>query len=129
MLAFEVSVDGIAMACAGVDDWAVISLIVSANRGQGAESNDVSVSLGGLTLPGEDGWSRAVRWGEPELRLTIGSQVNLRIVDADIVDAPRHTYRADREVQEPSFTDDEIRAMRRRAYLELKKEFEPDSVS
>jgi len=60
--------------------------------------------------------------------LAIGSQVGLRIVDIDATDAPTVRHRSDREVQEPAFTEEEMREMRYRDYLELKKEFEPDST-
>jgi len=129
MLAFEVEVDGEPFARAGVEDWAVLSLIVTAGRGRRPGTRGephLSLHLGGLTLPDSEGVSHHVRWGEPENILAIGSQITLRVIDNEAIDPPRRRHRSDREVQEPLYTEEEERELRHRDYLELKKEFEPD---
>lgn len=125
MLAFDVEIDGKPLARAGVDDGGALSLIVSANRGARPKGHDgLRLHLGGLTSPDSGGVSHHVRWGDPEIRLAIGNEVRLRIVDTDAVDAPAHRHRSDHEVQEPPFSEDEMRALRYQDYLELKAEFE-----
>jgi hypothetical protein len=131
MLAFEVEVDGKPLATTGIEDWAVLTCIVSANRARGqggAAIDDLSLHLGGLTLRNDEGVSHHVRWGKAHNLLAIGSHVGLRIVDIDATDAPTVRNRSDREVQEHAFTEEEMREMRYQDYLELKKEFESDSA-
>ena len=126
MLAFEVEIDGRPLARAGVDDWAVLSLIISANRSRRATDNDdFRLHLGALTSPDGEGVSHHIRWGDPETILAIGSHVTLHIVDAEEVDAPARRHRSDREVEESPFSEEEMRELRYRDYLELKREFEP----
>ena len=120
MLAFEVAIDGKRVACAGMVDRAVLSFTLSAV----APDNEARLHIGGLTKPNEAGISHHVRWGEPETFVKVGSKVELKIVETDYVDAPAIRYRSDREVQEPPFTKEEMRALRYKDYLELKKEFE-----
>ena len=129
MLAFVVEIDGKPVARAGLEDWALLSLTVTASRDRGeGNGDDLRLRLGGLTLPDRDNVYHHVRWGEAETLLSIENQVVLRIVDTDVVDTPAHHYRSDREVQESSFTEDEIRQLRYRDYLELKEEFESNGT-
>jgi len=66
-----------------------------------------------------------VRWRGRDL--TVGSRVTVSIVDTGHPDPPVKRYRSDKEVQESSFTEEELKEMRRQDYLELKKEFDDGS--
>jgi hypothetical protein len=129
MLAFEVYVDGERLACAGADDWSVLSLIVSATRNRYEQAaGEVHLHLGGMTESDSEGVNHHLRWNDPLRELAVGNELTVRILDTDTVDPPRHRHRADHEQEEPSLTEDEIRDLRYRDYLELKQEFEPDSA-
>ena len=122
MLAFRVEVDGEVIAVAGVEDWAVLALHVTASRSDASEAARSHVSVGGLALPGEQPGHHHFRWKERDLG--VGSRVVVTLVDTDAPTAPVKRFRSDAEVQEDSFTDEEAREMRLQDYLELKKEFE-----
>jgi len=129
MLAFVVEIDGNPVTRAGVEDWSLLTFTVVASRDKGQGRGDhMELRIGGLTLSAPGSPYNHVRWGEPETSLSIGNQVALRIVDTDSVDAPTHRYRSDQLVQESPFTEEEIRIMRYKDYLELKKEFEPEAA-
>jgi len=131
MLALEVEVDGTKYVLAGVEDWGLLSAHLTANRGRpdapapSARVDNVELSIGGLTERGEDGNAYHFRWGQKTLK--IGSRITIRVVDVEQADRPVKRYRSDAKVQESPFTEAEIREMRRKSYLELKQEFEPDA--
>jgi hypothetical protein len=129
MLAFEVAVDGKPWVRAGMDNWAVLTCIVSANRANGRRgaltSDDLRLRVGGLSQRDSQGVSYHARWGDPETVLTVGSEVTLRVVETSRVDPPRRRHREDSVIQESPYTPDEERELRYRDYLELKNEFEP----
>jgi hypothetical protein len=52
-----------------------------------------------------------VRWRGRTL--TVGSRVTVSVVDAERPDPPVKRYRSDKDVQESSFTEEELREMRR----------------
>jgi hypothetical protein len=129
MLAFEVSIDGQAPVVAGVEDWSILFLHVTARRAGNPGTGDkdrVEASVGGLSLSDAANVSHHFRWSEKSL--DIGSVVSIRVVDALEVDAPAKRYRSDREVRESPFTEEEWRRMRYNDYLALRKEFEPQSA-
>jgi len=78
-----------------------------------------------MTKDNEEGIAHHFRW--PRVPLKIGSTVRVTVVEVDSVDLPVKRYRADKEVQENPFTEEEMREMRYQDYLALKKEFEPGS--
>ena len=128
MLAFLVEIEGHPSFVAGVDDWSVLGLHVSALRGeannpQGLEPH-IDFSIGGLSRAGSDGVSYHFRW--PRVDLELGATVKVTLVESDSPDPPAKRYRSDREVQESPYTEEEFREMRYQNYLELKKEFESD---
>jgi hypothetical protein len=130
MLAFEVLIDNQRMCVAGMDDWSVMSVIVSAVRerdGDTPRPGELDVTVGGLSEEDSNGVSHHARWGR--VKLAIGSQVTINIVDNDQTDPPIKRYRSDREVQEDPFTEEEIEEMERADWLRLKAKFEPDSGS
>ena len=123
MKAFRVVLDGKALGDLGVADFSNTSIIIGFGRGSNAESIDYRLHLGGLTQSDENGVSRHYRWASPHLEE--GSRIEIEIVDSDNCVPPTRLYRSDHEIQEPAFTEDEMRKMRYESYLELKKEFEP----
>ena len=129
MLAFEVAIDGKLLARAGLEDWAVLTCIVSANRANGRRgalaNDDLRLHVGGLSQHDNDGASYHLRWGDPELLLTVGSEVTLRVIETAEVNSPRRRHRADTMKEESPYTEDEERELRYRDYLELKEEFDP----
>jgi len=128
MLAFKVEIDGEELATAGFEDWSILALHVNASRGsptapfESARYDEAHFSVGGLSESDANGVSHHVRWKEKVL--TIGSQVKVTVVETDQPDFPLKRYRSDARIQENPFTEEEMREMRWRDYLELKKEFE-----
>jgi hypothetical protein len=129
MLAFEMAVDGKPWIRAGMEDWTVLTCIVSANRANGRAgalaSDDLRLHVGGLSQRDKDGVSYHTRWGDPETLLTVGSEITLRVIETANVDPPRRRHREDSVIQESPYTEDEARELRYRDYPELKEEFEP----
>lgn len=125
MLAFEVQIDGGKPVLAGVEDWSLLNVMVTANRHEPeapVPGGYMEATIGGLSLPDGDDIRRHFRW--PKRELQIGSTITIRIVESSTVDAPIKRFRSDAEVQECPFTDEEIRELRYQDYLELKAEFE-----
>lgn len=56
MLAFKVEVEGQPTVVAGVEDWSILSLHVTASRGEGTNeaSDDLNYSVGGLSTANEE---------------------------------------------------------------------------
>jgi hypothetical protein len=123
MKAFRVVVDGNALGDLGVADFDNSSVIDGFGRGSHAEAVDYRLHVGGLTQFDENGVSRHYRWASPQIQE--GSRIEIEIVDSANCVPPTRLYRSDQEIQEPAFTEEEMRKMRYESYLELKKEFEP----
>lgn len=129
MLAYEVTVNGQNLPVAGMEDWSSMSIILSAIRDKDEEGGiDFTFHLGGLSLPDENGVDHHARWEKPQMGLSVGSDIQIKIVDSDEVAPPVRRYRSDHEVQECPFTEEEMREMRYRDYLDLKAEFEPSDL-
>jgi hypothetical protein len=128
MLAYEIEIDGKKYLTAGVEDWSILSLHVTASR---AEENSkvrdgyLECSVGGLTVPDGEGVRHHFRWTNAPLN--IGSRISIKVVETSNVDPPKNRYRSDAKIQENPFTEEEIREMRYRDYLELKAEFEKEA--
>jgi len=127
MIAMLVEIDGEQVVLAGADDWSILALHVNARRGGDNPSDrdvpdDLEFSVGGLTVPDAENVRYHFRWPRRELR--IGSTVKVSLVDLDKCDPPTKRYRSDAEVQECPYTDEEMKELRRKDYLELTKEFE-----
>ena len=127
MLAFRIEVDDHPPLVAGVEDWAVLSVHVNAVCASAfkRDADDLDFSVGGMTKDNEEGIAHHFRW--PRVPLKIGSAVRVTLIEADTADPPVKRYRADKEVQENPFTEEEMREMRYQDYLAFKKEFEPGS--
>jgi hypothetical protein len=123
MKAFRVVVDGKAMGDLGVADFNNASVIVGFGRSSEAEPVDYRLHVGGLTQSDKNGISRHYRWACPSIKE--GTRIEIEIVDSENCVPPIRLYRSDHEVQEPAFTEEEMRDMRYESYLELKREFEP----
>ncbi len=124
MLAFRIEVDGHEPFVAGVEDWSVLSVHVNAVRAEAymREADDLDFSVGGMTRDDEAGIAYHFRW--PRIPLKVGSTVRVTLVETESPEPPIKRYRADRDVQENPFTEEEWREMRRQDYLKLKQEFE-----
>ena len=107
----------------GVADFSIATFIVDFGRPLKAETIDYHLRIGGLTQPDKDGVSRHYRWACPGIQE--GTRIEIEIVDSEACVPPTRLYRSDREVRESPFTDEEMRDLRYKDYLELKKEFEP----
>jgi len=124
MLAFDVEIDGHHVALAGIPDWAILHVSVTAGRGRASEGKThLDCSIGGLSERDPSGSPHHVRWSGRAV--VVGSRIVVTVVETDHPDPPTKRYRSDKEVQESPFTDAEWKEMRRQDYLELKKEFEP----
>jgi hypothetical protein len=129
MLAFELLVDDRRVCLAGMEDWAVLSVILSAvNSGVRADGlpreGKLDVSAGGLSEDDSDGIAYHARWARVDLQ--VGSKVQINVVETDEPDPPIRRYRSDRERSEPAFTREEIEQMEREDYERLKTNFEPE---
>lgn len=128
MLAFELFVDDRRICLAGMEDWSVMSVILSAVRpregGERSRPGQLDVAAGGLSETDENGASYHARWERIDLQ--VGSRVTINLVETDQPDPPIRRYRSDREVQEPAFTEEEIEEMEREDYQRLKAKFEPE---
>ena len=120
MLAFEITVDGVVHPTAGIENWSVLSVIVSAVRGR----DTLELSAGGLTREDDEGLCHYFSWKRTPLR--IGSTVSLRVVDVDgkTLPPPPRMTRSDHP-QGPAPTDEEIEEFEREEWLRLKAKFEP----
>jgi hypothetical protein len=127
MLSFKVEIDDKEFVLAGFEDWSILSLHVNARRGnpdstfESSHTDEARFSVGGLSKPDASGVSYHVRWRDQEL--SVGSRIVVRVVETEDPDAPLKRYRSDSKVQENPFTEEEMREMQRKSYLELKKEF------
>ena len=127
VIAFKVEIDGQQAAVAGVDDWSVLTLNIAAGRAENMtfsrpQVDEIRLDFGGLTQDDASGIRHHFRWRGRDL--SIGSKVGVTIVESDHPDPPLKRYRSDAEVQESPFTEEELEAMDRKYYLELKREFE-----
>jgi hypothetical protein len=123
MKAFRIVVDGKALGDLGIADFSVASVIVDFGRPAKVETIDYHFRVGGLTQPDKNGVSWHYRWACPTIQE--GARIEIEIVDSDNCVPPTRLYRSDREVQESPFTEEEMRDLRYKDYLELKREFEP----
>ena len=127
MLAFDILIDGVRLARAGFEDWAVLSAHVTAVRERhNARQRDgeLEFSVGGLSQSDEDGAAYHVRWAKRELE--VGSKITIEVIDTDTPDEPLRRYRSDREVQESPYSADEIEQFEREELQRLKAKFEPE---
>jgi hypothetical protein len=133
MLAFKVEIDGKLIQVAGVADWSILALHITASRGEvdasesTARQESTRYSVGGLSMPDESDIRQHFRWQEREL--AVGSTVSVQVIETDSPDPVVRRYRSDAIVRESAFTDAEMRAMRFQDYLALKREFEEPSTS
>lgn len=128
MLAFKIEIDDEEFVTAGFEDWSILALHVNASRGdptahfESARYDEARFSVGGLSERDTDGVSHHVRWKNRVL--PVGSQVKVTVVETGQPDLPLKRYRSDAKIQENPFTEEEMKEMRWKEYLELKKEFE-----
>lgn len=90
-----------------------------------AKTENFDLHIGGLTQENADGIAHHYRWAEPELQ--IGDVISVEIIETIEATPPVELYRSDHEAQENPFTEKEQREMQYQDYLELKKEFQPDT--
>ncbi|MBU6372090.1 MAG: hypothetical protein KJS97_05120 [Alphaproteobacteria bacterium] len=120
-------IDGKPLGDFGDADFSVHSFALSLirsdeSRARGGEL-DIHSHIGGLTRADADGHSYHYRWPVPEIG--IGAVITIEIVDSDAcIPAPVRRRSDAPATLESEFTAEEIRKMRYRDYLDLKKEFE-----
>lgn len=127
MLAFDIRIGEERICLAGVDDWSLLSAILTAQRGdQSDDIESLELHVGGMTKTDAAGTSHHVRWGKLR-QLEVGTTITIQVLEADAADMPIKRFRSDHEVQEFAFTNEEIEQMQREEWLRLKAKFEPDS--
>lgn len=124
MLAFEIEVDGERACIAGIEDWSLLTFHLDAMRN--GSSEEIWLSMGGMSQDDENRVAHHVRWGR--IDLCVGSRVTLTVVNTDEPDPPLRRYRSDREVQENPYTEEEWEEMERSEWMRLKAKFEPDNT-
>jgi hypothetical protein len=125
MIALQIDIDDERYVVAGVEDWSLLRADVLASRvEQDSTVRDgyIELSAGGLTLPNAEGIRQHFRYTTVPLK--IGTRVTISVIEVDTVDPPKKRYRSDKTIQESPFTEEEMREMRYKDYLELKAEFE-----
>jgi len=128
MLAFRVEIDGELAHIAGVADWSILAMHITASRGdatapvESTRQDSTRYSVGGLSVPDKSDICQHFRWQERDL--VVGSTVCVEVIETEAPDPVIKRYRSDATVQENPFTDGEMRALRFQDYMELKKEFE-----
>src|SRR2546425_47450 len=107
MIAFEVSRNGKRICTAGAEDLAVLNAVVSACGRLGkktapARSNetgsDLFCSVGGLSGRKDPKRDVHVRWKSVS-KLKVGDVIQVRILDTNTVDKPRHREHAKRQIR------------------------------
>lgn len=88
MRAFEIYLNNRKLCRAGVGELGVLSAFVMW-VGK-SDSKDLTLYMGGLTSPDKEN----VSWIR-ERKLSVGDEVQIKIVEADSVDKPAHRYRID----------------------------------
>ena len=127
MLAFLVEIDGQRFTLAGAADWSVLTCDLTARRGRPQAQDEsrgrdhVEVSVGGVSTPDKEGVRHYVRWGGRQVK--VDSRVTVTVVEVDSADEPIKRFPASTTIPQNPYTEAEMREMRRRDYLELKKEF------
>jgi len=125
MIALQIEIDGERYVVAGAEEWTTLHADILAMR---AEPNSkvrdgyIEIQPRAMERPTSEGHVYHLRW--PNRDLKIGDVITITIVETSNVDAPLKRYRSDAQVQEKPYTDEEIREMRYRTYLELREQFE-----
>lgn len=122
MLALEVEVNG-RRHLAGSEDWSILTFTLAAIRKTATdEAIEFLPHLSLMEQEGPAGETHHARWALPPIKP--GDVVTARFVEVESADPPTKRYRHDREQEECPFTDEEMRELRYRDYLDLKAEFE-----
>lgn len=104
MLALEVRVEDERLCLAGMEDWALISATLIANRNRhpaAPKGDDIVRDIGALSEPDSAGVSHHARWNGR--KLAVGMTVTIKIVETDRPDGPIKRFRADHEVCDEPF--------------------------
>lgn len=98
MIAFEVTVNGQRVCTAGIDEWGVLTAILSWVRRRSEQSEDgskveeeLTLDVGGLdsTTPEHLKWMVSA--------LQVGDTVSVRVVETEVVDPPKERRPQNRE--------------------------------
>ena len=87
MRAFQVHLNDVELCTAGIGDGGVLTVILAHIAGR--SRNDLRMDIGGLLSPTQE----HVRWRN--LRLKVGDEVKVRIIETTVVDKPRKRYARD----------------------------------
>jgi hypothetical protein len=84
VLAFQIEIDGHSWQLAGIEDWETLLLQLSAIRPRGDPEIEIHVHA---TFGADERGVNNVRWAKSP-KLALGSQVTIRVVEADRADEP-----------------------------------------
>jgi len=122
MFAFEITLNGEHAFLAGIEDWDLLHVDLMALRPRDeTEKESYEIKVTGLPHQTVEHQLEHVRWGSKEL--SMHNEIKIKLVNVDAADPPIKRYRSDKEVQENPLTNEEIKEMRYKNYLELKEEF------
>jgi hypothetical protein len=125
MKAFRIHVDGHMLGDFGVADFSNMTMFLnlfSQDRGPHYYTDNLAeLSVGGITVEDADGVCWGFRWKCPAIDL--GSKVEVEIVESETCVSPVKRYATETSAPEAAFSDEEMRELRYKDYLELKKEF------
>jgi len=129
MIAFQIRINGNVVLVAGQSDTSILHSNVVLSQGNEERGVDeyIRLTTSGLSQDTDKGYPEHFRWKDHDL--VVGDSVEIEVVDVESIDAPAKRYRSDNIVQENPFTDEEIRELRHKDYVELKKEFEPEGAA
>ena len=124
MIALKIRVNGDETYVIGQEDVSILHSGIVVSRGNTERDVDDYVRLNahGLSQETSKGYPEHFRW--KDIHLQIGDVVEVSIIETDKIDEPVKRYRSDNIVQENPFTEEEMRDLRYKDYLQLKEEFE-----
>ena len=121
-MAFQIEIDDHCWQVAGIENWEMLILQLSAIRPGGDPEIEINVHA---TFGADERGVNNVRWAKSP-KIALGSKVTVRVVETDRADEPIRSYRYDADVQENPFTAEEEERMDREEWLRLKAKFEPN---
>jgi len=127
MIAYEIRLNGEVICVAGQEDISILhtNVVVSRDNAERDVDDYIRLTIGGLSQDMDNGYPEHIRWKGCDLDM--GDTVQIKIIETSEISSPVRRYRSDDKAQESPFTETELRELRYKDYLALKKEFEPVS--